>query len=424
MTRNILPKSDKLHMQMNTNTNKCFSPNMSSLNKNDLKIVICNEESDDNHTNSKFLVSKMNSSSLSSSDEDDRLVINNLIDINKNDNLNNNNHNLTAMALNFSTTRLNQWHTNEEIFNILTAVNGNSTPDTLKNDVIQRPNNGSIFLFDRRVVKNFKKDSFMWKRRKTGGTNSVREDRMYLKVNGVDCIYGCYSHSSIMSTFHRRCYWLVDKPDIVLVHYLQTPNNETGECSINLNFGSNLNNSDINTDNSLPLNRDELCNELKAMIWPYYLIDSFLSDNKNIFLNESNTSSNDFIDSILGRIFKNNLNNTSNNTFFMNSQLSLRINLTSFLNQSTNDILSKLKITTFTDLENIVSKSSDSITSPQLNQIKLDFESSNNHQIPQNKNDILKVCNNDLQMRALNNKVELSINSCSENVNFLRKIYF
>uniref|UniRef100_A0A672P7G8 Calmodulin-binding transcription activator 1 n=1 Tax=Sinocyclocheilus grahami TaxID=75366 RepID=A0A672P7G8_SINGR len=37
------------------------------------------------------------------------------------------------------------------------------------------------------------------------------------------CLYGCYVHSSIIPTFHRRCYWLLQNPDIVLVHYLNVP---------------------------------------------------------------------------------------------------------------------------------------------------------------------------------------------------------
>ena len=37
------------------------------------------------------------------------------------------------------------------------------------------------------------------------------------------CIYGCYVHSAILPTFHRRCYWLLQNPDIVLVHYLNVP---------------------------------------------------------------------------------------------------------------------------------------------------------------------------------------------------------
>uniref|UniRef100_A0ACB8EWU6 Uncharacterized protein n=1 Tax=Sphaerodactylus townsendi TaxID=933632 RepID=A0ACB8EWU6_9SAUR len=52
----------------------------------------------------------------------------------------------------------------------------------------QRPQNGSIILYNRKK-----------------------------------CLYGCYVHSAIVPTFHRRCYWLLQNPDIVLVHYLNVP---------------------------------------------------------------------------------------------------------------------------------------------------------------------------------------------------------
>lgn len=72
------------------------------------------------------------------------------------------------------------------------------------------------------------------------------------------CLYGCYVHSSIVPTFHRRCYWLLQvtgstgtpptrpgggtpspcpeppcapqNPDIVLVHYLNVPAMEECGC--------------------------------------------------------------------------------------------------------------------------------------------------------------------------------------------------
>ncbi|XP_061591482.1 calmodulin-binding transcription activator 1 isoform X7 [Cololabis saira] len=77
-----------------------------------------------------------------------------------------------------------------------------------------------MILYNRKKVK-YRKDGYCWKKRKDGKT--TREDHMKLKVQGVECLYGCYVHSSIIPTFHRRCYWLLQNPDIVLVHYLNVP---------------------------------------------------------------------------------------------------------------------------------------------------------------------------------------------------------
>ena len=43
------------------------------------------------------------------------------------------------------------------------------------------------------------------------------------QVGGTECIYGCYVHSAILPTFHRRCYWILSQPELVLVHYLNVP---------------------------------------------------------------------------------------------------------------------------------------------------------------------------------------------------------
>ena len=104
-----------------------------------------------------------------------------------------------------------------------------------------RPKSGSTLLYSRKKVR-YRRDGYCWKKRKDGKT--TREDHMKLKVQGIEvsfkllyshrsytllyvyivickyifisismisfqCIYGCYVHSAILPTFHRRCYWLL-----------------------------------------------------------------------------------------------------------------------------------------------------------------------------------------------------------------------
>ncbi|KAG5851983.1 hypothetical protein ANANG_G00057630 [Anguilla anguilla] len=114
-----------------------------------------------------------------------------------------------------------RWNTNEEIASYLISFDRHE--EWLSCTLKTRPLNGSIILYNRKKVK-YRKDGYCWKKRKDGKT--TREDHMKLKVQGMECLYGCYVHSSIVPTFHRRCYWLLQNPDIVLVHYLNVPSLE------------------------------------------------------------------------------------------------------------------------------------------------------------------------------------------------------
>ncbi|KAK2710391.1 calmodulin-binding transcription activator 1-like isoform X2 [Artemia franciscana] len=111
-----------------------------------------------------------------------------------------------------------RWNSNEEIAAVL--INFERHCDWLSKEVKIRPKSGSMHLYSRKKVR-YRRDGYCWKKRKDGKT--TREDHMKLKVQGTECIYGCYVHSAILPTFHRRCYWLLQNPDIVLVHYLNVP---------------------------------------------------------------------------------------------------------------------------------------------------------------------------------------------------------
>ncbi|XP_035709365.1 calmodulin-binding transcription activator 2 isoform X2 [Folsomia candida] len=111
-----------------------------------------------------------------------------------------------------------RWNSNEEIAAILISFAHH--PEWLSKEVKIRPKSGSMLLYSRKKVR-YRRDGYCWKKRKDGKT--TREDHMKLKVQGTECIYGCYVHSAILPTFHRRCYWLLQNPDIVLVAYLNVP---------------------------------------------------------------------------------------------------------------------------------------------------------------------------------------------------------
>ncbi|ONI28099.1 hypothetical protein PRUPE_1G122800 [Prunus persica] len=81
---------------------------------------------------------------------------------------------------------------------------------------------GTIVLFDRKMLRNFRKDGHNWKKKKDGKT--VKEAHEHLKVGNEERIHVYYAHGEDSPTFVRRCYWLLDKSleHIVLVHYRET----------------------------------------------------------------------------------------------------------------------------------------------------------------------------------------------------------
>ncbi|KAM9444680.1 calmodulin-binding transcription activator 2 [Clarias gariepinus] len=148
-----------------------------------------------------------------------------------------------------------RWNTNEEIASYLISFDRHE--EWLSCTLKTRPQNGSIILYNRKKVQ-YRKDGYCWKKRKDGKT--TREDHMKLKVQGTECLYGCYVHSSIVPTFHRRCYWLLQNPDIVLVHYLNVPNVEEGGKACGPVLCAVTERRD-----GLRWSRDELLSQLKPM---------------------------------------------------------------------------------------------------------------------------------------------------------------
>lgn len=87
---------------------------------------------------------------------------------------------------------------------------------------VNLPKSGTIVLFDRKMLRNFRKDGHNWKKKNDGKT--VKEAHEHLKVGNEERIHVYYAHGQDNPTFVRRCYWLLDKKleHIVLVHYRET----------------------------------------------------------------------------------------------------------------------------------------------------------------------------------------------------------
>ncbi|KAD7117535.1 hypothetical protein R6Q59_005849 [Mikania micrantha] len=90
-----------------------------------------------------------------------------------------------------------------------------------------RPSNGSLFLFDRKVLRYFRKDGHNWRKKKDGKT--VKEAHERLKAGSIDVLHCYYAHGEENENFQRRSYWLLEEElsNIVLVHYREVKGNRT-----------------------------------------------------------------------------------------------------------------------------------------------------------------------------------------------------
>ncbi|KAL9393544.1 hypothetical protein Peur_012829 [Populus x canadensis] len=89
------------------------------------------------------------------------------------------------------------------------------------------PPSGSLFLFDRKVLRYFRKDGHNWRKKKDGKT--VKEAHERLKSGSIDVLHCYYAHGEDNENFQRRSYWMLDEElsHIVLVHYREVKGTRT-----------------------------------------------------------------------------------------------------------------------------------------------------------------------------------------------------
>ncbi|VVB17973.1 unnamed protein product [Arabis nemorensis] len=103
-----------------------------------------------------------------------------------------------------------------------------------------RPPSGSLFLFDRKVLRYFRKDGHNWRKKKDGKT--VKEAHEKLKVGSIDVLHCYYAHGEDNENFQRRCYWMLEQDlmHIVFVHYLEVKGNRMNSSGIKENNSNSL----------------------------------------------------------------------------------------------------------------------------------------------------------------------------------------
>ncbi|XVE65542.1 hypothetical protein DITRI_Ditri08aG0007900 [Diplodiscus trichospermus] len=165
--------------------------------------------------------------------------------------------------------------------NEIHAILSNHKYFTIHAKPVNLPKSGIVVLFDRKMLRNFRKDGHNWKKKKDGKT--VKEAHEHLKVGNEERIHVYYAHGQDKPTFVRRCYWLLDKAleHIVLVHYRET---QEGSPATTMNSSS----SSV-TDQSTPLLVTEELDSGAGNACYEDLGDSFKVRNHEVTLHEINT---------------------------------------------------------------------------------------------------------------------------------------
>ncbi|EPS61898.1 hypothetical protein M569_12892, partial [Genlisea aurea] len=108
-----------------------------------------------------------------------------------------------------------RWLKPPEVFFILQNCNDQQ----LSSNVPHKPPGGSLFLYNKRVLKSFRKDGHSWRKRTDQRT--AREAHERLKVGNVEALSCYYAHGEENPNLCRRCFWMLDPAyeHIVLVQY-------------------------------------------------------------------------------------------------------------------------------------------------------------------------------------------------------------
>ncbi|XP_073013041.1 calmodulin-binding transcription activator 4 isoform X3 [Typha latifolia] len=156
-----------------------------------------------------------------------------------------------------------------------------------------RPPSGSLFLFNRRVLRFFRKDGHAWRKKKDGRNGGEAHEK--LKVGNIDALNCYYAHGEQNPYFQRRSYWILDKAyeHIVLVHY-----REVAEGRFIQGSASNSpteSNSAVHQMSSIVNSQSPGVSPVKSEVYePYqsscssveevslkYVVENFESDNNN-----------------------------------------------------------------------------------------------------------------------------------------------